>query len=67
MKGYLFVEVDGEELVCKCNMQCSKLDTWLILDECRKALNISNHELTGVAAMLALMEDKDSAQAEKNE
>lgn len=64
MKGYLFIEVDGEELVCKCNLNCSKIDTFLILDECRKALNISGAEFTGVALMLASMEKENSARAE---
>ena len=64
MKGYLFIEADGESLVCKCNLHCSKIDTFLILDECRKALNISDHEFVWVAAMLASMEKEDSARAE---
>lgn len=53
MKGYLLLEADGEEVACKCEMNCCKFDTWFLLDECRKALNISADEFTMIAAILA--------------
>ena len=63
MKGYLFIEADGEVLVCKCNLHCSKIDTYLILDECRKALKMNGPEFAAIASLLASVE-KDSARAE---